>query len=82
MEKNFYATRIGWIDAGFDDMGLDRISVAHCPAGRAHYAWGDHFVVGIPVLGGTMLRVLPLVGGERMIPTSGRSEVACFATTS
>jgi hypothetical protein len=28
-----------------------------CPAGRAHYAWGDHFVVGIP-----RRLALPLVG--------------------
>ncbi len=26
-----------------------------CPAGRAHFAWGDHFVVGIPVLGDDLL---------------------------
>jgi hypothetical protein len=35
----------------FDCLGLDSF---WGPAGRAHYAWGDHFVVGMSCLAGMM----------------------------
>ena len=34
-----------------------------CPAGRAHCAWGDHFVVGIPCHG-RMIFFRPPVGRQ------------------
>jgi hypothetical protein len=35
-----------------------------CPAGRAHFAWGGHFVACLLVLQGSPALVLPLVGRE------------------
>jgi hypothetical protein len=35
--------------------------------GKAHCAWGDHFVVGIPVVAMATDAVLPLVG-IRVLP--------------
>ena len=33
-----------------------------CPAGRAHFAWGGHFVTCVPCCGGWAALGLPLVG--------------------
>jgi len=34
-----------------DGLGVEGL-FRDCPAGRAHFAWGDHFVVGVPCLAG------------------------------
>jgi drug/metabolite transporter superfamily protein YnfA len=36
--------------------------VESCSAGRAHCAWGGHFVTCIPCLGWLAAMVLPLIG--------------------
>jgi hypothetical protein len=38
-----------------------------CPAGRARYARGGHFVAGIPFIAGLIFPFLPLVGDEELV---------------
>ena len=53
----------------------------YCPAGRAHCAWGGHFVARIPCLANTS-DCGPPVGRKMMIPTNGRTKAAYSAQTS
>src|SRR6266699_4649190 len=43
-----------------------------CPAGRAHYAWGGHFVTGIPC-GGEEVYWSSRWSESSIVPTNGRA---------
>ena len=47
-----------------------------CPAGRAHYAWGGHFVTCIPVGAMQTEGGLPLVGAIFYLKKWGTKEKA------
>jgi hypothetical protein len=51
-----------WESGANEGSGFFRGYLKNCPAGRAHCAWGGHFVAGIPVEVGLAAEVLPLVG--------------------
>jgi hypothetical protein len=46
-----------------------------CPAGRAHYVWGGHFVACVPVLRDDLLWALPLVGNYEPDQREGDSHL-------
>jgi len=43
--------------------GARTVIFGNCPAGRAHCAWGDHFVVGVSCLAWSAAWGLALLGG-------------------
>ena len=71
VDGGVYCVSDGELDDGF---GWEIRFRGFCPAGRAHCAWGGHFVAGIPCRGSMMSVVLPLVG-MRACLTCGQDAV-------
>jgi hypothetical protein len=69
--------RILWRISGRRWSGFD--FAKPCPAGWAHYAWGGHFVAGVPVEEERFFVVRPLVGCEYRAGQSMRGCDTCIS---